>query len=213
MYERWLIARGNVFAPSWDTLIAFVDKMKTENWLSGKGTAFTTVEKGETNSAPVPEKIERPWLDDEGREELRLVWKVGEKSPLNGVTAKTIEIQRAPDFVYPARKNIGTLVAQCRCKEDLAFEWDEDELTPTFAGSTGIYTECEACSRTFDPAQGTATISDPVTKARDDVPGGAAYRFALKVESDDAAAFAPELVAFMEKEFGRSFYEFGAVKK
>lgn len=209
MYERWLIARGNVFAPNWETLIAFVKKMREEKWLVGKGTAITTVEKGDDNSEPVPETIERPWVDDEAREELRMVWKVADKSPLAG-KAKTIEIQRAPDFVYPLRKGIGALPTECRCKEDLSFEWDEDELTPTFEKSQGIYTECEDCSRTFDPAKGMASLTDPVSGKTEDVPGGAAYRFAIKVESDEGAAFAPEFVQFMEKEFGRSFYEVGA---
>ncbi|MBX3230828.1 MAG: hypothetical protein KIT84_01315 [Labilithrix sp.] len=210
-YERWLIARGNVLAPNWETLIALVKKMREEKWLVGPGRAFTTVEVGEANEEPVPETIDRAWIDDESREELRMVWScAGAQAPLAGAEAKTIELQRAPDFVYPVRKEIGPLPTECRCKEDLSFEWDEEELTPTFTKSTGIYTECEACSRTFDPAKGTAKLSDPVTKKTEDVNGGAAYRFAIKVVSEEAAAFAPAFLAFVEKEFGRSFYEVGA---
>jgi len=212
-YERWLIARGNVLAPSWEALISLVKKMREENWLVGKGTAFTTVESGEANQEPVPETIERAWLDDEGREELRMVWScaaAGARSPVAEGTALTLEIQRAPDFVYPTREEIGALPTECRCKEDLSFEWDEDELDPTFLRSTGIYTECEACSRTFDPAKGSATLTDPVTKKKDEVAGGAAYRFALKLESETPSTFAPDLLAFMAKEFGRDFYEVGA---
>ncbi len=209
MFERWLIAKGNVFAPSWDTIIGIVGKLREEKWLVGGGRAFTTVEKGDTSSEPVPATMDRAWLDDESREELRMVWTVGERSPLAG-PAKTIELQRAPDFVYPTRKNIGALPTTCRCKEDLSFEWDEEELSPTFERSTGIYTECEACSRTFDPAKGMAKIMDPLTKNVEEVAGGAAYRFAVKVESDDVAPFARDLVALLEKEFGRTFYEVGA---
>ena len=47
MFERWLIAKGNVFAPNWETLIKLVEKLKEEKWLVGKGTAYVTVEKGE----------------------------------------------------------------------------------------------------------------------------------------------------------------------
>ena len=210
MFERWLIAKGNVFAPNWETLIKLVEKLKEEKWLVGQGTAYTTVEKGEPNTEAVPNTIERPWLDDESREELRMVWKVAaDKSPLTG-PASSIEIQRAPDFVYPLRKGIGPLPTECKCKEDLSFEWDEDELTPTFEKSQGIYTECEDCSRTFDPAKGTAKLTDPVTKQTEEVPGGAAYRFAIKVTSDEPAAFGPDFLAFMAKEFNRSFYEVGA---
>ena len=38
-YERWLIARGNVLAPSWEALISLVTKMREEKWLVGKGKA------------------------------------------------------------------------------------------------------------------------------------------------------------------------------
>jgi hypothetical protein len=210
--ERWLIAKGNSFAPSWDTLIALVTKMKEEGWLVGPGRAFTTVEKGSKNEEAVPDTIDRPWLDDESREELRMVWKAASgKSPLTAA-AQTIEIQRAPDFVYPVRKGIGTLDTECRCSEDLSFEWDEEELTPAFTESTGIYTECEECSRTYDPAKVTAKIVDPVTGQKDEINGGASYRFALKATSAEPATFNPELRAFMEKEFNRSFYEIGAVR-
>jgi hypothetical protein len=209
VFERWLIAKGNVFAPNWETLINLVSKLKEEKWLVGKGTAYLTVEKGDENTEPVPDAIDRAWLDDESREELRMVWKVADKSPLAG-PASTIEIQRAPDFVYPLRKGIGALPTECKCSEDLSFEWDEDELTPTFEKSQGIYTECEECSRTFDPAKGTARLTDPVTKRSDDVPGGAAYRFAIKVTSDEPAIFGADFLAFMTKEFNRAFYEVGA---
>lgn len=209
MYERWLIAKGNVFAPNWETLINLVTKLKEEKWLVGPGTAYVTVEKGEANTEPVPETIERAWLDDERREELRMVWKVADKSPLAG-PAQTLEIQRAPDFVYPLRKGIGALPTECRCGEDLSFEWDEDELSPTFEKSQGIYTECEDCSRTFDPAKGTAKLTDPVTRKTEEVPGGAAYRFAIKATSGEATAFGAELLAFMTKLYSREFYEVGA---
>lgn len=209
MFERWLIAKGNVFAPNWETLIHLVSKLKEEGWLVGGGTAHLTVERGEPSTEPIPDSIERAWLDDEAREELRMVWGVGEKSPLTG-SASAIEVQRAPDFVYPIRKGIGMVPTECRCGEDLSFEWDEDELTPTFEGSQGIYTECEECSRTFDPAKGMAKLTDPVTKQSEEVPGGAAYRFAIKVTSDEPTAFGPDFLAFMAKEFNRTFYEVGA---
>jgi len=47
--------------------------------------------------------------------------------------------------------------------------------------------------------------------------GGAAYRFALKVDcgkcfvEDAGLAFDPELVALLEEEFGREFLQIGAV--
>ena len=106
MFERWLIAKVNVFAPNWETLINLVSKLKEEKWLVGKGTAYVTVEKGEPNTETIPDTIERAWFDDESREELRMVWKVEDKSPLAGA-ASSIEIHRAPDFVYPIRKSIG----------------------------------------------------------------------------------------------------------
>ncbi len=107
----------------------------------------------------------------------------------------------------------------CNCKEDLSFEWDEEELVPTFAKATGIFAECEECSRTFEPSKGSALITNPFDASRsEEVRGGAAYRFALVVDcgesfvKDAQLAFVPDLVALLESEFGRSFYEFGALR-
>ena len=54
-------------------------------------------------------------------------------------------------------------------------------------------------------------------RAEEDVRGGAAYRFAIKIDckesfvEDPALAFAPSLVALVEEEFGRSFFQFGSL--
>ena len=66
--------------------------------------------------------------------------------------------------------------------------------------------------------RGAPRIKNPFDGTKDTVPGGGAYRFALKVDcgaryvEDAGLAFAPELVALVEKEFGRSFYEFGCLR-
>ena len=171
----------------------------------------------------LPAALTAACIDDPGREELRLVWPVRGDAPLpvkyplsrvpEGAVSYALEIHRADEYVYPTSDSIGAVPCTCKCGEDLAFEWDEDELVPAFAASSGIFTECEECSNTFDPSKGSATITRPFDHKSEEVRGGAAYRFALKIDcgacfvADPALAFAPELVALLEAEFGRTFYE------
>jgi hypothetical protein len=178
------------------------------------------------STEPLPLSLTPAWLDDADREELRLVWPVvgdppSVRFPLSlrpeGPAPYALEVHRALEYVYPVADGLGALPTVCACGEDLAFEWDDEELVPSFAGSTGIFAECEACSRTFDPTRGEATLTNPFDATPTSVRGGAAYRFALKVDcgdrfvADPRQAFAPELVALVEKQFGRSFHEFGAL--
>jgi hypothetical protein len=178
------------------------------------------------NVAALPANLTEEWLDDPDREELRLVWPVAGDDPLplkyplsrrpDAPVSYALELHRAPDYVYPISATIGELQTVCRCGEELAFGWDEEELVPAFESASGIYGECQACSRTFDPSQQTAAITDPFDGARRDVRGGAAYRFALKVDCgkcfvpDPSLTFAPDLVALVEAAFGRDFYEVGS---
>ena len=255
-YERWLIARGNVFAPSAESIIKFVAKLRAEGFivdptpanlakltLSGLreerakltgGYAVKTVpnQYGKDVRAKIsaateaqPSELTKDWLEDPSREELRLVWPVAGESPpvkyplslVPEAPTWSLEIHRAPDYVYPISDGIDALDTTCRCGEDLEFEWDLDDLVPAFGAANGIFAECEDCSRTFDPAKRTATVRDPFDGPERELAGGAAYRFALKVtcgESfvrDARLAFAPELVALVEKEFGREFYQVGSV--
>jgi hypothetical protein len=167
------------------------------------------------------------WIDASDREEIRLVWPVSaddasvvrfplSKTP-DGPVAYSLEVHRAPEYIYPAAKTLGKIPMTCKCGEDLSFEWDEEEVVAPFAASTGIFAECDECSRTFDPSKGSATIKNPFDGTGDKVPGGAAHRFALKIDwpasslDDPKVTFAPELVALVEKEFGRSFYEIARV--
>lgn len=189
----------------------------------GKDTAAKLV----AGIVPLPSAITVEWLDDPEHEELRIVWPVAGdgalplKYPLSQTpdtsVSYALEVHRAPEYVYPVSETIDAVPTTCRCGEDLSFEWDDEELVPAFGASTGIYAECEDCSRTFDPSQGTATITNPFDGTREEVRGGAAYRFALKVDcgkcfaKDPLLAFAPDLVALVEAEFGRSFYEVGCV--
>jgi hypothetical protein len=258
-YARWLIAKGNVFAPAATTVMKFVDKLREEGWILAPdspelaklrfddaaaemaratgGYAVRTIENEldeddddarlVANVEPLPKELTREWLDHPSREELRLVWPVSAagklpvKYPLSmkpdGDVSFTFEIHRALEYVYPASDTITPLETLCSCGEELEFEWDEDELIPAFTMSNGIFAECDECSRTFDPAKGTARIEDPFGGGAEEVRGGAAYRFAIKVDcgsyfvEDKRLAFAPELVAFVEKELGRNFYEVGTL--
>lgn len=176
-----------------------------------------------------PKVVTAEWLADEDREELRLVWPVDAADPTpvkyplthtpEGPLTWSLELHRAPEYVYPIAPGIGRLPTECRCSEDLSFEWDEEEVVPAFENATGIFAECDECSRTFDPSKGSATLENPFDRTKETVPGGAAYRFALKVDcgacyvEDPKLAFAPELVALVEKEFGRAFYEVGCVRR
>jgi hypothetical protein len=179
------------------------------------------------STEPQPRAMTATWLEHPAREELRLVWPVeaDEPSPLKyplsrrpgGPVSYALEMHRAPEYVYPVSESIASVPTVCACGEDLAFQWDEDEVVPPFGASTGIFAECEACSRTFDPAKGVARITNPFDGTEAQIRGGAAYRFALKVDcgkcfvEDPQLAFAPELVALVEDEFGRAFFELGAV--
>jgi hypothetical protein len=174
-----------------------------------------------------PAAIDAAWLNDPSREELRLVWPAAGdgardlRYPLSrsvdGDRSWLLEIHRAPDYVYPFAENFDALDTTCPCGEDLEFDRGDDAIVSAFGAASGIFAECEMCSRTFDPAKRTATIGNPFDDTREEVPGGVAYRFALKVDcgkcfvhDDPTLAFAPELVALVEKEFGRAFYEAGA---
>ncbi|MCW5831418.1 MAG: hypothetical protein KIS78_03040 [Labilithrix sp.] len=259
VYERWLVARGNVFLPSAATVAKLVERLRAEGWIVdpasadlGKlrfrgereerakatgGYAVKTVEntfggderaKIAATTEALPKAITAEWLADDAREELRLVWPVDadEPSPVkyplarrpDGAVRWALELHRAPEYVYPVVPGIGALPTECRCSEDLSFEWDDEEVVPAFERSTGIFAECDECSRTFDPSKGSATIANPFDGSKESVPGGGAYRFGLKVDcgeqyvADAAQSFAPELVALVEKEFGRSFYEFACVR-
>jgi hypothetical protein len=235
-YERWLIAKGSNFLPSAGALVKLLDRLRKEGWI-GKtgGVAVKTVEASAGDDVrsrraaatePLPTSLTAAWLDHPDREELRLVWSVEEgaatapRYPLSllpdAPRTYSLELHRASDYVYPVSKNIEPLPTLCVCGEELAFEWDPEEVVPAFASSTGIFAECEAFSRTFDPAKGSAHVINPFDGARELVRGGAAYRFALKVDcgkcfvADAALAFAPELVASIEEEFGREFLQIGA---
>lgn len=255
-YERWLIAKGNVFAPSAASVAKFVERLRKEKWIPSAddlgalayegraaskakatgGYAAKTVEntfgkdtaaKIEASTEAQPAAITAEWLDDPDREELRLVWPVtptsaapdatAVKYPLSirpdDVASYSLEIHRALEYVYPASDQIEAIDTECNCGEELDFTWDDDEVVPAFGASTGIFAECEECSRTYDPAKFAAAITNPFDETETEVRGGAAYRFAIKIDAGSAfvrdarLAFAPELVALVENEFGRTFYE------
>jgi hypothetical protein len=175
----------------------------------------------------LPRSVTADWLDDPDREELRIVWPVHAGDPLpvrypltrrpGGAASYALELHRSADYVVPVADEVGPLASRCACGDDLAFGWDEDEVIPAFEGCSGIFAECEACSRTFDPAKGAATITDPFDGSKREFRGGAAHRFALRVDcgasfvKDASVAFAPELVALVQEEFGRDFLELGTV--
>lgn len=172
---------------------------------------------------PLPAVLTAEWLEHPSREELRLVWPVDGNAPLplkyplsrtpEGPLHYAIEIHRADEYVYPVAEAIGPVPTTCRCGEDQGFEWDDEELVPAFGASSGIFAECEECSRTFEPSKGTATLTNPFDGTKSEVFGGAAYRFALKVDcgkcfvEDAKLSFAPELAALLANEFGREFHE------
>ncbi len=235
-YERWLIAKGSNFLPGAGALVKLVERLRKEGWIGATGgVAVRTVELAAGDDArsrraaatePLPAALTAAWLDAPEREELRLVWLVeGEAAgalryPLSiappGPRHYALELHRASDYVYPVAETIAPLPSMCVCGEELAFEWDPEEVVPAFGAATGIFAECEACSRTFDPAKQSATIDNPFDGSSETVRGGAAYRFALKVDcgksfvADAALTFAPELVASLEEEFGREFLQIGA---
>jgi hypothetical protein len=233
-YERYLVAKGNAFSPSAVAVAKLVERLRKEKWIPAGGQAITTVEntfgddlraKLAASTAPMPTSVTAEWLDDPDREELRLVWRVESSAQLkypltrrpDGTVSYALELHRAHDYVYPSCETIEPIPTMCVCGEDLGFHWDDEEVVPAFGASSGIFAECEACSRTFDPAKGGAILTNPFDRTKTQARGGAAYRFALKVDcgkcfvADPGLAFAPELVSLVEEEFGREFFEVGAV--
>jgi len=259
-YERWLIARGNVFNPSPDAIVKLIDKLRAAKWivdpaspdlaklefrgareqLGQKSGAYAIKRVANTfgndreglfakiaaSTESLPAALDPEWLKDASRRDLNLVWWVSSEAPVvkypltrrpDGPVRYRFEIHRAWDFVYPISETIDPLPCECRCGNDLSFEWDADEWENPFGATGGIFTECDACSRTFDPAQVTADIKNPFDGSEEPVRGGCAYRFAIKIDckerfvQDPSLAFAPELVALVEEEFGRSFYQVGSV--
>jgi len=226
-YQRWLVAKGNVLSPGPAAIAKLVERLRKEKWLPPEGgTAVKTVDAGQNGTEKQPTPLTSDWLAAPDREEQRLIWEIpgggALKYPLNqapdGGAAWTFEIHRAAEFVYPTADNIEPIDTECNCEEDLSFEWDEEEVSPAFKASSGIFHECEECSRVFDPAQHLATITNPFDDSEEEFRGGAAYRFAVKVDcpkyvKEASLAFAPDLVALLEDEFGRTFYQFATITR
>lgn len=234
-YERYLIAKGNAFSPSAVAVAKLVERLRKDTWIAGGGYALITVEntfgddlraKRAASTKPLPAAVTPEWLDGPDREELRLVWPIDAepsvvKYPLTrrpeGKAPYRFELHRAHDYVYPSCEAIDPIPTVCVCGDDLGFHWDADDVVPAFGAASGIFAECEACSRTFDPTKGSAVLTNPFDGAKTEARGGAAYRFALKIDcgkcfvADRGLAFVPELVALVEDEFGREFWEVGAL--
>ena len=185
--RTFLIPKGATFNPSAGAVAALVEKLVEKGLLpaaAGTATRAVPADERESRTEPIPKKLDAAWLDDPDRCDVVLRW-------------GSLELHRADDFVYPEGPGIGPLDSGCACREDLGFEWDPDEVVSPFGAASGIFTECEACSRTFDPAKRAAKIHGK------DVQGGAAYRFAVVVEG----APDPALKALLEETFGRDFHE------
>jgi hypothetical protein len=259
-YERWLIARGNVFSPGAEAIVKLVAQLRNEKWIVDPGSADLAKfelrgpreQRGQKTGAyavrridntfgagrdallakiaasteGVPAALDTAWLNDPAREDLNLVWSVSTATPflrypltrrLDGPVSYRLEIHRAADFVYPISETIEPLSCECRCGNDVSFDWDPDEIENPFGATSGIWTACGECSRTFDPSKEVASVGNPFDGSKQEVSGGCAYRFAIKVDCgerfvrDPKLAFAPELVALVEKVFGRDFYEVGAL--
>src|ERR1700679_2347524 len=179
-YERYLVAKGNAFSPSAAAVAKLVERLRKEKWIPAGGEAVTTVEntfgvdaRGELpgSTSPLPASLTAAWLDDEGREELRLVWRVDPaaaavlKYPLTrrpeGAVSYAFELHRAHDYVYPIQEHIEPIPTVCVCGEDLGFQWGGEGVGPAVGASSGSFAECEACSRTFDPTKGAARLTNP----------------------------------------------------
>lgn len=185
--RTFLIPRGATFNPSAGAVAALVEKLAEKGMLpaaAGTATRAVPADERESRTEPVPKKLDAAWLDDPDRIDVVLRW-------------GTLEIHRADDFVCPEAAGIEVIDTECACGEDLAFEWDPDEVVSPFGAASGIFTECEECSRTFNPAKRAAKVHGK------DVQGGAAYRFAVVVEG----AADPALKALLEETFGRDFHE------
>jgi hypothetical protein len=259
-YERWLIARGNVFSPGADAVLKLIAKLRAELWnidpaspdlaklelrgareQRGQQTGAYAIRRIDNtfgagrdgllakiaaSTESVPAGLDREWLNDPEREDINLVWSVSTTEPVlkypltqrpPGAVSYRFEIHRAADFVYPISDTIDPLACECRCGNDVSFEWEPAEIENPFGATTGIWTACGECSCTFDPSKDSASVRNPFDDSEDDVAGGCAYRFAIKVDCgksfvrDARLAFAPELVALVSEEFGRDFYEVGSV--
>ena len=227
-----------VAAPGTETLAALrfdgAPQAAATGGLARRVAAVTSPRDPAAGIEPIPRAVDADWIDDPKRSDVVLRWPVHPgksflwgadtlRYPLTRVedvappASFDFEIHRADDLVYPTDKGIGSLDAECRCGEDLTFEWDAEVVSP-FGSAGGIFTECEECSRTFDPAQHEANVLDPFTGKPTAVRGGAAYRFGLLVDcgasfpaGGSAPEFQPDLKTLVETAFGRDFHEIGAM--
>src|SRR5687767_13686847 len=133
-YQRWLIAKGNVLSPGPAAIAKLVERLRKEKWIpESGGHAARTVDKADAAKATekLPKDITADWIAAEPeREEMRLVWTVEGDAvkeleyPLSmkpdGKVSWSLEIHRAPEFVYPVADNIEMIDTTCNCDEDLA---------------------------------------------------------------------------------------------
>ena len=174
-YERWLIARGNVFSPSADAIAKLVAKLRAETWIvdpaspdlatfdfrgareqHGQKTGAYAVERIENtfgkdrdgllariaaSTESVPAELDAAWLNAPAREDLDLVWWTSAEKPSlrypltrrpDGRVSYRFEIHRAANFVYPVSETIDPLPSECRCGNDLSFDWDPSDFENPF---------------------------------------------------------------------------------
>jgi len=165
-----------------------------------RGKAVTTVDntfgdddraKLAASTSPLPAVLTAEWLDDADREELRIVWQIDAGGPLAlKYRSHGVRRERPPTRSSSTeRTTTSTDRQEHRAHRDRVrvwrgprVHWDEEEVVPAFGASSGIFAECEACSRTFDPTKGAAVLTNPFDGTKTSTRGGAAYRFAIKVD-------------------------------
>ena len=234
-YERWLLAKGAVFSPSAAAVATLVEKLRKERWIPEAAGARRAHRgqrlrqrrreeaRGEHRGAAEGPHRARGWTIPRARScascgpsratrrEVPAHAAPGRRGlpTPSSSTARPSTCTRSSETIESAADDVR------RAARTSASSGTRTRSCPRSAPRGGIFAECEACSRTFDPGKRAAAITNPFDGESEQVMGGAAYRFALKVDcgkcfvGDAALAFQRELVALVEGEFGRDFFEVG----
>jgi hypothetical protein len=241
-YKRFLIPRPNAFLPDAATVAALVDALRRERWLidpaspqlaampfrmsrphrhaQAAGYFVDNADGYADGSADVARHVAN--IDRAG---VRLCWPVesaaaaGLRYPLvadAGYTQRRgtdryyrFEMHFCADYLFHISEAIEPFASnpQCRCGAALVYEFDPE---PFF--DQRIAMNCPVCGTPFDATGLLCRGRDIFTGEAFELPGGATYRFALKIDcgkdfGDVAPPFEPELKSLVERVLQRETYE------
>ena len=177
-YERYLIAKGAAFSPSAAAVATLVEKLRKDKWLpDAPGHAVRTVDndfgsdvakKRAASTEAQAKVITAAWLERSlARGAAPRVAGRGRRREVSADDAPAGPghlRNRAPPLRrvrLPAGRNDRSFADDVRMRRRPRLPVGLRRGVPAFGTSGGIFAECEACSRTFDPGKRAAAITNP----------------------------------------------------